>query len=259
MPCCAGVEFPDLPRELGVRRERAGGHLEVLAAHGAALLFPHEAPQPRVAAARQRHGFAGYEGVRGAVLVHEEFLHVLEGVADEPVRLVAALLLLLRLALCAVRELHRLGSVVELRLAAQGFRYGPRCGNRCAPTSRGRVPTAETECLSSRRRPRSRTPASRTAPGPPRSGSRNRSCLRTTDGRTSPRWRRDRAFRITSSSERPLSGASGAATGSRVAVRALLSEHAPDDALVAAPGGTSMVCGVPARCLPVTVKYRPRS
>src|SRR5215210_3702880 len=59
------------------------------------------------------------------MLVHEEFLHVLQGVAYEPVRLVAPLLFLLRLALGAVRELHRLGSLVELRLAAQSFRYGP--------------------------------------------------------------------------------------------------------------------------------------
>ena len=95
VPGCAGVELPDLAGELGVRRERAGGHLEVLAAHGAALLFPHQAPEPRVAAARQRHGLAVYQGVRSAVLVHEKLLHVLKGVAYEPVGLVAALLLLL--------------------------------------------------------------------------------------------------------------------------------------------------------------------
>src|SRR5215217_4028119 len=77
MPRRASVEFSYLSRKLRVRRERAGGHLEVLSAHGAALLFPHQAPEPRVAAARQRHGLAIYQGMRRAVLVHEELLHVL--------------------------------------------------------------------------------------------------------------------------------------------------------------------------------------
>src|SRR5215217_767468 len=124
VPGCAGVEFSNLSRELGMRRERTGSHLEVLSAHGAALLFPHQAPEPRVAPACERHRLAVYQGVRRAVLVHEQFLHVLKGVAYETVRLVA-LLLLLDLALRTVRELHTSRGLVKLCLAAQGFPDGP--------------------------------------------------------------------------------------------------------------------------------------
>src|SRR5919112_4503740 len=71
IPGSAGIQFPRLAGELSVCRERAGGHLEVFAAYGAALLFPHEAPEPRVASARERDGLAVYQGVRRAVLVHK--------------------------------------------------------------------------------------------------------------------------------------------------------------------------------------------
>src|SRR5829696_8187605 len=63
------------------------------------------------------------------------------------------------------------------------------CDNPCAPTSCDRGRSVETESLSSQRLPPSRTPASRTAPGPPLNGCRTLPCPRSTNGGTLPRWR----------------------------------------------------------------------
>jgi hypothetical protein len=54
VPRCAGVQLPYLAGELGVGGERAGGGLEILAAHRPLLLLPHQAPEPRVASRVER-------------------------------------------------------------------------------------------------------------------------------------------------------------------------------------------------------------